>query len=70
VVGSGIRDKVLSLEISLLGVVQQEQEGAKRLRRDRQHLACLGERELPLANPHVVEAETKDLLAINIHHPP
>src|SRR5580704_16882408 len=41
--------------------MEQEQEGAKRLRLHRQHLAGLDERELPLPNLHVVEAENKGL---------
>src|SRR5258708_5860073 len=41
--------------------MQQEQEGAKCLRLDRQHLARLDERELPLPNLHVVKAENKGL---------
>ena len=53
------------LRDQLLWAAQQEQEDAKRLRLDRQHLALLEERELVLANLNVGEAENKGLI---LHH--
>jgi len=47
------------------GIVQQEQEHAKCLRLDRQHLSALDETEFPFVDFHVSEAEYKRLIS---HH--
>ena len=53
-----------SFAISFWGLRNRIQEHAKCLRFDRQHLASLDERELPLANLHVSESENNGLIAI------
>src|ERR1017187_7467266 len=51
----------------LSGVAEQGQQHAKCLGLDRQHLAGLGQRELPLPDFNVIESEYKGLIR---HHDP